>query len=88
VNNDYIKLGVAVAAVAIVFIFLWRKGLLLRLSNYVQETKEELKKCSWPSWEELKGSTVVVMISIFLLGAFTFVVDRILFVFVAWVIRI
>jgi len=82
VNNDYIKLGVAVAAVAIVFIILWRKGLLLRLSNYVQETKEELKKCSWPSWEELKGSTVVVMISIILLGAFTVGIDVVIAMFV------
>ena len=87
-NNDYIKLGIAAAVVAVLFVFLWQKGFLLRLSNYVQETREELKKCSWPSWAELKGSTVVVMISIFLLGAFTFVVDRVLFIFVAWVIRI
>ena len=45
----------------------------------MQETREELKKCSWPTWEELKGSTVVIMISIALLGAFTEVVDRILY---------
>jgi preprotein translocase subunit SecE len=87
VNNDYIKLGVAVAAVAIVFIFLWRKGLLLRLSNYVQETKEELKKCSWPSLEELKGSTVVVMISIALLGAFTVGIDVVIAMFVRLINR-
>jgi preprotein translocase subunit SecE len=49
------------------------------LANYVQETREELKKCSWPTWEELKGSTVLIMICILLMGAFTEVVDRILY---------
>ena len=62
-------------AASVVFVFLWRKGSFLRVSNYVQETQEELKKCSWPTWEELKGSTAVVMISIALLGGFTVGVD-------------
>ena len=47
----------------------------MRVSTYVAETKEELKKCTWPSFEELKGSTVVVMITLALLGAFTVGVD-------------
>jgi preprotein translocase subunit SecE len=45
----------------------------------VQQTKEELRKCTWPSWDELKGSTVVVAISILILGVFTVAVDQILF---------
>jgi len=71
----YVKLGIWVAAIAVPFAFLWRKGYLLRISNYVVETREELKKCTWPSFEELKGSTVVVMITLALLGAFTVGVD-------------
>ena len=72
-----------VAGVAVVFAFLWRKGHFLRFTTYVQETREELRKCTWPSWEELKGSTVVVMISIALLGGFTFGVD----VVIAFLVR-
>jgi len=71
----YLKLGIWVAVVGAAFAFLWRKGYLLRVSNYVAETREELKKCTWPSFEELKGSTVVVMITLALLGAFTVGVD-------------
>ena len=71
----YVILGIWVAAVGAAFAFLWRKGYLLRVSNYVAETREELKKCTWPSFEELKGSTVVVMITLALLGAFTVGVD-------------
>jgi preprotein translocase subunit SecE len=44
----------------------------------VDETREELKKCSWPSREELKGSTVVVLLTTILLGLFTVGVDLIL----------
>ena len=58
-----------------VFGFLWYQGYLIKIRNYVAETQEELKKCTWPSWDELKGSTVLVMITMALLGAFTIVVD-------------
>ena len=68
-----------VAVIGAIFGFLWWQGHLKRFAAYWQETMEELKKCTWPTWAELKGSTVVVMISIFLLGAFTFVADQILF---------
>ena len=52
---------------------------MARFAVYVRQTREELKKCTWPSWEELKGSTVVVVISIIILGGFTFIVDRVFF---------
>ena len=77
-----------VAIVAVVFGILWRKGQLLRLRNYVLETREELRKCTWPSWDELKGSTVVVLISIAILGAFTVGIDFVLALFVNWMTRI
>jgi len=57
------------------FAVLWRKGYLLKVTDYVKLTREELRKCTWPSWDELKGSTVVVGISIILLGGFTVLVD-------------
>ena len=74
-NSYYIKLLVVVAVIATVFGILWRKGHLLRLRNYILETREELRKCTWPSWDELKGSTVLVMITMALLGLFTITVD-------------
>jgi preprotein translocase subunit SecE len=77
-----------VAIVAVVFGVMWRKGYLLRLRNYVLETREELRKCAWPTWDELKGSTVVVMVSIFILGAFTVGIDFILSLFVQWMAQI
>ena len=67
-----------VVVVAVAFAILWRKGYLARFATYIQQTREELKKCTWPSVDELKGSTVVVMVTIALLGAFTIGVDFVL----------
>ena len=58
---------------------LWWQGQIRRFAVYVRETRVELEKCSWPTWEELKGSTLLVFISIALLGIFTVIIDRILF---------
>jgi len=75
VSNWYVKLLIWVVVIGGVFAFLWRKGHLLKLTLYVRETQEELKKCSWPSLEELKGSTVVVMVAMALMAAFTIAAD-------------
>ncbi len=77
--SDLVKIGIWGAVIGIIFVVLWRKGYLLQLTNYVQQTREELRKCTWPTWEELKGSTVVVTISIIILGGFTVLVDQIFF---------
>ena len=61
------------------FVCCWRKGYLLQLTDYVRQTREELRKCTWPTWDELKGSTVVVTISIVLLGGFTVLIDQVFF---------
>ena len=82
VSSFYIWLAVWIVIVGVVFGVMWRTGQLLRLTSYVQETKEELKKCTWPSWDELKGSTFVVLISVLLLGVFTVLVDLALTFFV------
>jgi len=71
---QYILLGVVVA----VFFWAWQRGHLLRLGNYVDETKVELRKCTWPTREELKGSTVVVIISAAIVAVFTVGVDFII----------
>ena len=76
--NDSIKILIWVVLIGALFGLLWWQGQILRLSVYVQETREELRKCSWPTWEELKGSTALVIVSIGLLGAFTVAVDLIM----------
>jgi preprotein translocase subunit SecE len=77
--SNWIHIAIWAAAIGAVFGYLWWQGQIQRLAVYVQETREELKKCSWPSWEELKGSTVLIIIMVALLGGFIVLVDRVLF---------
>jgi preprotein translocase SecE subunit len=73
---------IAIWAVVIlaVFGYLWWQGQIQRLNVYIQETREELRKCAWPSWAELRGSTVLIAITVGLLGLFVVIVDKALFV--------
>jgi preprotein translocase subunit SecE len=86
--SDLVKIFIWVGVVGVVFAFLWWKGYLLQLSTYVQQTREELRKCTWPTWDELKGSSVVVGISIALLGGFTVLVDILFTYLVRWIMLI
>jgi preprotein translocase subunit SecE len=74
------NIEILILAVVILGIFglLWWQGQIRQLAVYFQETREELKKCSWPTWEELKGSTALIIVSIGLLGVFTVAVDFIM----------
>jgi preprotein translocase subunit SecE len=83
-QKDIIWIIVWVVVIGVAFGWLWRAGHLARFADYVQQTREELRKCTWPTWDELKGSTVVVAVSILLLGGFTVLVDFIFSLFVRW----
>ena len=49
---------------------------------FVGEMVDELKKATWPTWDELRDSTVVVILAVVILGAFTSLSDFALFNFV------
>ena len=86
--NNYTQIGIWAGVFAAVFLVLWFTGNLVKLRNYVIETREELRKCTWPSWDELRGSTVLVVLSIFLLGALTYVIDQVIFFLVTQMVKI
>jgi preprotein translocase subunit SecE len=74
-----------VVVIGAIFAYFWWQGQVRQLADYVQETREELKKCSWPTWVELKGSTALIIVSILLMGAFTFFADFLFSIFVRWI---
>jgi preprotein translocase SecE subunit len=76
--NNWIQIVVVAAVIAAVFGYLWWQGQIKRLAGYCQETYVELQKCTWPTWDELKGSTGLIIIMIGLLGGFIVVVYLIL----------
>ena len=49
-----------------------------RIKLFLSETRTELKKVTWPTREELKESTIVVIVSTFIVTIFVGVVDQII----------
>ncbi len=82
--SDLTKILIWVAVAGVIFAILWWKGQLQKITVYVQQTREELKKCTWPSWDELKGHTVLVSLTILFLSLFTVAVDYVLSHVVLW----
>jgi preprotein translocase subunit SecE len=56
---------------------------------FTGELIDELKKASWPTWTELRDSTVVVIVACAILGVFTSITDFSLYqvvdLFTSWV---
>ena len=46
-----------------------------KAANFFQETMQELKKVTWPTWNELWQATLVVIVVTFFASAFIAAVD-------------
>ena len=69
--------SVALVVVMVVFVLLLRAGYFLKISAYWGEMMDEMRKCTWPTWDELLGSTVLVIVAVAMIGGFTVGVDYI-----------
>ncbi len=49
-----------------------------KLNKFLQEVKLEMSKVSWPTKEELKGTTTVVIVVTLMFTFFIFAVDKLL----------
>ena len=76
--SNWIHIVIVAAVVGAVFGYLWWQGQIARLTLYCRETWVELQKCTWPTVDELKGSTTLMMIMIALLGGYIVVIDVVL----------
>jgi preprotein translocase subunit SecE len=52
--------------------------MIKKLKQFIDDVQVEMKKVSWPTWEELKGSTYVVLSLSLVLAIFLFFVDFVL----------
>jgi preprotein translocase subunit SecE len=78
VNNNWIHIAIWAVLIGAVFGYLWWQGQIQNLAVYIAQTREELRKCTWPTWDELKGSTALIMVMIALLGGFIMLTDFLL----------
>jgi len=56
-----------------------------RLIKFIKEVRNELKRVSWPSREEIRGSTTVVIVIVLILAVFIGLVDRALTYLVSFI---
>jgi preprotein translocase subunit SecE len=52
--------------------------MVAKVRQFAQDVQLEMKKVTWPSREELRGSTMVVIVMVILISIFIGIVDRIL----------
>jgi len=46
-----------------------------KITNYFNDVVKEMKKVTWPTKEELKESTWVVIVACLLIAGFTYLID-------------
>ena len=49
----------------------------VRTKNYFEELQNEMRLVTWPSWKQVRATTGVVLVAVFLLAAYFMVVDEI-----------
>lgn len=51
---------------------------ITQIVTFVRESKEELKKVTWPDRDEVTSFTVVVVVTVFVVSIFLWVIDNFL----------
>ena len=47
----------------------------VRTREYIDDVQAEMKRVTWPTWPQVRSTTLVVIIATFLLAAYFWVVD-------------
>ena len=48
-----------------------------RIKDYVEGLREEMRRVTWPSWQQVRATTLVVIVAVFVFSAYFAVVDSI-----------
>ena len=49
-----------------------------KINKFFQEVRQEMSKVSWPTRQELKGTTIIVMVLTIILSLFIWLSDKVL----------
>ena len=52
--------------------------MIRKIIDFIRESRDELKKVTWPDREEVTGFTMVVIVSVVIVSMFLWVVDLML----------
>ena len=56
-----------------------------KIPAFFGEVTEQMRKCVWPARSELAQSTIVVIVSLAILGAWVGICDMVLFTLLDWI---
>jgi preprotein translocase subunit SecE len=52
-------------------------GFLTRISQFVRDTRAEMRRVSWPTANEVKNTTIITLIAVIFFALYLFGIDRI-----------
>jgi len=52
-------------------------GWPVQVKNYFEELQTEMRRVTWPSWKQVRATTLVVIVAVFAFAAYFAVVDQI-----------
>jgi preprotein translocase subunit SecE len=58
-----------------------------RTKQFYSDVRSEMKKVSWPSRQEVTGTTIVVVVAVFFFGFYLGLVDYLLGIGLNWVLN-
>lgn len=64
-------LGAAVALVVVGVLVVWRGRVFATVQGtalFLQQVRGEVRRVTWPSWDDVRKSTVVIIILLFIVG--------------------
>ncbi len=73
-----LAIGSAAGGLLAVALVVWRQPLFAfaqRSTVYMRNVRGEMRKVSWPSWDDLRKSTVVIIVIVFIVGAVIGIMD-------------
>ena len=71
-------IAAALVLAVVVSLVLWRQPVLTAAkgtAGYVRQVRAELGKVSWPTWEDLRKSTMVIIIFVIIVGLIIGIMD-------------
>ena len=52
-------------------------SIILRTRNFATEVADEIKKVTWPDWQQLKNSTFVIILFVIIVATIIFLMDQV-----------
>ena len=49
-----------------------------RTKSFYNDVRTEMRKVTAPSWKEVRGTTTVVVVTVFIFGVYFFVIDNVI----------